>query len=174
MGIMDKMMDMMISRMSKEEKEDMMLKMMPKMMEGVDMAEVMPQMMSGMMKNISLDDVFNILKKLFPEILKGVTSLSEAIPKLMDALPKFMEKMMPAMMKMMGKDNVDGGMLMPNMMMKMMPHCLDAMFPYMPKEKRIDFAVNMVDSLVSKEGCAGISKEEKEELRAEIAKKIKA
>lgn len=168
------MMGIMIGRMSKEEKEEMMLKMMPKMMEGIDMAEVMPKMMTGMMKNISLDDLFRILKKLFPKILSGVKSIKEAIPKLMDAMPKFMEKMMPAMMKMMGKDNIEGGMMMPNMVMKMMPHCLDVMFPYMPKEKRINFVVNMVDSLVGKEGCTGISKKEKEEIKAEIIKRIKA
>lgn len=45
MGMMDKMMGIMIGRMSKEEKEDMMIKMMPMMMDGVDMVAIMPKML---------------------------------------------------------------------------------------------------------------------------------
>ena len=41
MGLMDKMMDRMIGKMSPEEKERMMLKMMPLMMKDVDMSAVM-------------------------------------------------------------------------------------------------------------------------------------
>ncbi len=41
MGLMDKMMDRMIGKMSPEEKEKMMLQMMPMMMKDVSMTEVM-------------------------------------------------------------------------------------------------------------------------------------
>ncbi len=70
MGMMEKMMDFMMGKMSKKEKEDMMSKMMdkffadmtvedkqkmmeemmPKMMEGVNMMEMMPKMMMSMME----------------------------------------------------------------------------------------------------------------------------
>jgi len=54
MGMMDKMMEFMMGRMSKEEKDNMMDKMMPKMMEGMgsgDMMETMHEMMPRMMEN---------------------------------------------------------------------------------------------------------------------------
>jgi hypothetical protein len=129
------------------------------------MTEVMPKMMSEMMKSITMMDLFSMLKKLMPDLLKGVNSLSEVLPKIMEAMPKMME--------MMGKDKIEGGMMMPNMMRKMMPHCLGTMLPYMPKEKRIDFALNMVDTMVGKQGCAGMSKKEKEDFVAKVVKKVK-
>jgi len=54
MGMMDKMMEFMMGRMSKEKKENMMEEMMPKMMEGMgsgDMMETMHEMMPRMMEN---------------------------------------------------------------------------------------------------------------------------
>ncbi len=54
MGMMDKMMEFMMGRMSKETKENMMEEMMPKMMEGMgsgDMMETMHEMMPRMMEN---------------------------------------------------------------------------------------------------------------------------
>ena len=54
MGMMDKMMESMMGRMSKENKENMMEEMMPKMMEGMgsgDMMETMHEMMPRMMEN---------------------------------------------------------------------------------------------------------------------------
>jgi hypothetical protein len=78
MGMKDKMMDFMMGKMSKEDKEEMMDKMMekffadfspeekqkmmeemmPKMMEGVNMMEMMPKMMMSMM-GAQDDDVHN-------------------------------------------------------------------------------------------------------------------
>ncbi len=54
MSMMDKMMEFMMGRMSKEKKENMMEEMMPKMMEGMgsrDMMETMHEMMPRMMEN---------------------------------------------------------------------------------------------------------------------------
>jgi len=117
-----------------------------------------------MMKSISLDDLFQMLKNLFPKMLKGVNSLSEAMPKLMEAMPNFMGRMMPVMMNMMGKDNVEGGMMMPNMMMKMMPHCLGVMLPYMPKEKRTNLLLIWSIHWLVKRGAPECQKRKKKNL----------
>ena len=72
MGLNDKMMASMLGRMSLEKKQEMMLKMMPMMMQDVNMAETMVKMIPIMFDQISPLDLFNLLKKLFPNILKGV------------------------------------------------------------------------------------------------------
>lgn len=117
MSLMDGMMKSFIDRMSIEQKQEMMLKMMPMMMKDVNMAETMLKMMPQMMDNISMLDILNVLKKLFPSILKGVTSFAELMakwneifPKMMKQMPDHMEKMMPFMQ-----------IMMPMMMGKMMP-----------------------------------------------------
>jgi hypothetical protein len=42
------------------------------------------------------------------------------------------------------------------MMMEMMPKCLGMMLPNMSKEKRVEFVLKMVTTLVE-QGCAGMS-----------------
>ena len=104
MALMDKMMESFIGRMSLEKKQEMMLKMMPMMMQDVNMAETMVKMAPMMLDRISLLDLFNLLKKLFPHILKGVNSLAEfmakwdeLVPQMIAKFPALMEKMMPIM-----------------------------------------------------------------------------
>jgi len=104
MALMDKMMESFIGRMSLEKKQEMMLKMMPMMMKDVNMAETMLKMVPVMLDNISLQNVFNVLKKVFPHLLKGIESVAELLtrwdellPKMMKKIPSHMEKMMPIM-----------------------------------------------------------------------------
>ena len=52
----------------------------------------------------------------------------------------------------------------------MMPQCLRMMLPNVPKEKRIDFVLNMVTTLME-QGCAGMTKEEKEDFVANVVEK---
>ena len=117
MGISNKMMAAVLGRMSLEKKQEMMLNMMPMMMQDVNMTETMVKMVPMMLDQISLLDLFNILKKLFPHILKGVNSLAEfmakwdeLVPQMIDKLPALMEKMMPIM-----------EVVMPMMMAKILP-----------------------------------------------------
>jgi len=117
MSLMDRMMKSMIGGMSIEKKQEMILKMMPMMMEDVNMAETMVKMVPLMADQISLLDVFNVLKKLFPRILKGVNSMAELMnrwdeifPKLVRKIPELMETMMPIM-----------ELMMPRIMAKVMP-----------------------------------------------------
>ena len=104
MSLMENTMGYMMGKMSLERKQDMMLKMMPMMMKDVNMAETMLKMMPQMLDQISLLDIFNLLKKLFPHLLKGINTLSELaekwdeiFPKLMEKIPEHMEKAMPVM-----------------------------------------------------------------------------
>ena len=176
MSLMENTMGYMMGKMSLERKQDMMLKMMPMMMKDVNMAETMLKMMPQMLDHISLLDIFNLLKKLFPHLLKGINTLSELaekwdeiFPKLMEKIPEYMEKampvmeimmpmimgkMMPLMMteknmdrmeqipvrmapKMMADENLNK--IIPEMMVRIIPHCLEHFLPYLPDDRRKDF-----------------------------------
>ncbi len=74
------------------------------------------------------------------------------------------------MMGMMGGGEDEGGM-MSKMMMGMMPQCLKVMLPNMPKEKRVDFVLEMVTTLVE-HGCTGMSDNEKEDFVTKLIEKV--
>ena len=151
MGMMERMMEFMMGRMSKEEKDAMMDKffadmtaddkqkmmaeMMPKMMEGMDMKEMMPQMMMSMMGGGG-------------------------------------EREGPMMSKMMEGGDETGTPMMASMMLTMMPQCLEMVLPETPKKERWDYVLKMVSTLVE-HGSVGMSEEEKGEFVAEVVEKIK-
>lgn len=157
MSMMDRMMGLMMGRMSKEEKEAMMdrmmdkffadmtvddksklmAQMMPKMMEGMDMMEMMPQIMMGMMGG---------------EGGEG--------------------GMMGMMPDMKGSGKGTGMPMMPQMMMEMMPRCLTMMLPNIPEEKRIAFMSKMVATLLE-QGSVGMSEDEKKDFQEDLIEKIK-
>jgi hypothetical protein len=154
MGMMERMMEFMMGRMSKEEKDAMMDKffadmtaddkqkmmaeMMPKMMEGVDMKEMMPQIMMSMMEGG-----------------KGK-----------GGMPGTMSKMME------GGDETEMPM-MASMMLTMMPQCVEMVLPETPKKERRDYVLQMVSTLVE-HGSVGMSEEKKREFVAEVVEKVKA
>ncbi len=61
----------------------------------------------------------------------------------------------------------------PEMMMDMMPHSFGMMLPKIPKEKRTDFVLKMVSTLVE-QGCIGLSDQERKDFLAKVAEKVKA
>jgi polyhydroxyalkanoate synthesis regulator phasin len=63
--------------------------------------------------------------------------------------------------------------MMGKMMEQMMPNCLTMMLPGLPKEKREDFVLEMVATLVE-QGSSGMSKEEAEEFVAKVVERAKA
>jgi len=67
MGLMDVMMDMMIKSISEEKRKQMMINMMPLMMEGIDIYEFMPKMMTDMLKDVTVDDVIALIKRVIEE-----------------------------------------------------------------------------------------------------------
>jgi len=63
--------------------------------------------------------------------------------------------------------------MMPLMMTEMMPQCLVMMLPKIPKEKKIDFVLKMVASLME-QGITGMSEEEKKDFVSKVKDKVKA
>jgi hypothetical protein len=103
-----------------------------------------------------------------------------------------MMEMMPKMiMNMMGGNGGEGGMMgmmskmmgggegtampmMPGMMMEMMmPQCIKIFLPRMTKEKRTDFALNIISTLVE-HGSSGLSDEERKDFVSKIMDRVKA
>ena len=157
MSIMERMMSLMMERMSKEDKESMMdsmmekffaditpeekqhmmAEMMPKMMEGMNMADMMPKMMMGMMSGH-------------------------------DGGRGGMEGMMGGMMK------GGSGPQMQEMMLKtMMPNCIQMMLPTIDAEKRGEVATGIISALVNK-GTEGMSDEQRAAFRKTLDEALKA
>ncbi len=158
MSIMDKMVDMTVGRMSKEYKEEMMNKVMdkfladmtkddkmkmieemaPKMMHGVNMKGMMPKMMMNRMMGGSSGNSCKM----------GMGMMGGKGPGM---------GMMPPMMKnMVGGSSCKGGG------MGMMSRGPSMALSKVPKEKRADMAVEMINSLLE-QAIDGMSKEEKKE-----------
>jgi polyhydroxyalkanoate synthesis regulator phasin len=83
-----------------------------------------------------------------------------------------MSGMMDMMSKMMDGNENMGMPMMQDMMSKMMPQGITMMLSRLPKEQRIEFAENMVATLVEK-GSEGLSEEEKKDFIEKLIKKIK-
>jgi hypothetical protein len=167
----------------------MMLKMMPEMMKKVDPKIMMPNMMETLGKMITLYNVYLLiskgakdeeLKEALSEKLKGMKDkmpdmMPMMMPLMMSMMQKVMGNMMPMMMSMMPEMmkscmSEDGGMMCNNPEMKekmsecmqnMMPHCVENMYPAIPKEKRKDFALRMIQT-ISKHGTLEMPENEKE------------
>lgn len=152
MSMMDKMMEFMMGRTSKEEKEEMMNTMMDKFF-----ADLTPE------------DKQKMMEEMMPKMMEGVN--------MMDMMPKIMMSMMGRdegesgmmgmMSKMMGGNDEKETTMMPHMMMEMMPKCLEMMLPSIPKEKRVDFVLKMV-TILMEQGCIGMSDEEKKDFVTKI------
>ncbi len=79
--------------------------------------------------------------------------------------------MMDMMSEMMGGGEGEGGRM--DMMSIMIPQCLRMMLPDMPQEKRIDFVLEMVTTLME-QGSGGMSEAEKDDFVAQVIEKVKA
>jgi hypothetical protein len=58
-------------------------------------------------------------------------------------------------------------------MMEMMPHCLTMMLPHVPKDKRMEFTLTMLATLMQ-QSCADMSEEEKQQFVAQVVDKVHA
>ncbi len=142
MGMMDKIMGVMMGRMSKGEKEEMMSKMMEKFF-----------------TDMTAEDKQKMMGEMMPKMMMGMMGGGEDEGGMMS--------------KMMGGDQGTGMPMILQMMMSMMPQCLKIMLPNMPKEKRIDFVLEIVATLME-HGCADMSNKEKADLVAKITEKVNA
>lgn len=157
MGRMDKMMDFMIGRMSKEDKEAM-----------------MGRMMDKFFADMTADDKKKMMAEMMPKMMEGI-DMMEMVPKMMMGMMGGEDKggMMGMMSKMKEGGKEMGMPMMPQMMKEMMPHCLTMILPIMPQEKRIEFVLQMITTLVE-EGSAGMSDEEKKDFVEKVVEKMKA
>lgn len=154
---MENMMGFMIERTSKEEKQEM-----------------MREMMDRFFADMTAEDKQNMMEAMMPKMMEGMN--------MMDMMPKMMmgmmggekgEGCMEMMSKMMGGGQNMGTSGMPQMMMDMMPHCLTMMLPHVPKDKRKDFTLNMIATLIQ-QSCIDMSEEEEQRFVAKVMEKIHA
>ena len=157
MSIMDKMMEAMMRHMSEEDKENM-----------------MDKMMGSFFADMTSDDKAKMMAEMMPKMMEGV-NMMEMMPKMMMGMMGGGEGkggMPPMMSKMMGGGEDGQAPMMPEMMMHMMPHCLEFMLPKLEKEKRADFVLRLVQ-VGAKQGCAEMSEEEKADFEARIIEMLK-
>lgn len=150
MNIMDKMMQGMMGKMSKEEKKEMMSSMMDRFF-----AEMTP------------DDKQKMILEMMPKMVEGMN--------MMDMMPKMMMNMMGEskgdMMQMCRSKMGESGM--PEMMSEMMPKCLNMMLPKLSKKRRRDFVLKMT-SILLQQGCKDLSENEKADFMKKIDELVKS
>ncbi len=157
MSMKDKMMDMMMGKMSKEEKDKM-----------------MDQMMEKFFADMTPEDKQKMMEKMMPKMMEGIN--------MMEMMPQMMKTMMGGdagecgpvemMSNMMGGDKEKKTSIMPQMMMEMMPRCLTMILPSVETEKRVAFVLKMMAALIE-HGSAGMSEEEKEDFVAKAIEEMK-
>ncbi len=76
------------------------------------------------------------------------------------------------MMRMVTKMMETGKGMGSQMMVEMMPKCLKMMLPGVPKEKRADFVVKMVSTMMEG-GSDGMTEEERRDFAAKVAEAVK-
>ena len=157
MHMLEKMMGLMMGRMSKEDKDAMMGQMMDKFFDGMtadDKSKLMADMMPKMMQGIDMTEMM-------PKMMMGMMGGGEGKGGMMGMMPGVKEGGHAAEMPM-----------MPQMMMKMMPHCITVILPNISKEKRVAFVSEMVAKLVE-EGASGMTEEEKKNFQEMLMEKMK-
>lgn len=159
MGMIDEMMDAMLGKLSKEEKLEMMSTMMEKFLAG-----------------FTTEDKQKMMEMMMPKMMEGM-NMMEMMPKMMMTMMGGnggKGGMMGMMSKMMGGGEGTAMPMMPTMMIEMMmPQCIKMFLPMMTKEKRTDFALNIVSALVE-HGSSGLSEEEKKDFISKIMERVKA
>ena len=122
----------------------------------------MAKMMPEMLKSMNALDIYNMLKKALPNILKLITAIKENISQTtkdklhkiaIEMMPLMCKKVMPTVMEGLTMDN-----MMPHMMKEMMPHALSHLLPKMPSDMRADF-VSRMTRVLEEQGSAGTSGE---------------
>jgi hypothetical protein len=106
---------------------------------------------------MTVEDKRKMMEQMMPRMMEGVN--------MRDMMPKMMMGMMSRVKK-------TGKPMMGQMMPEMMPRCMGMVLPGMPKEKRVDFALKMITSLVE-HASAGMSDKEKADFLTKIVEKVK-
>ena len=154
MKFMERMMGFMMDRTSKEEKQAM-----------------MGEMMERFFTDMTAEDKQHMMEAMMPKMMEGMN--------MMDMMPKMMMGMMGGdkkaccMPEMAAGEQGQGMSGMPQMMINMMPHCLQMMLPHVAKEPRKEFVLHMVETLME-QGCTDMSAEEKQQFVAQVMEKVHA
>ena len=158
MTILEKMMGFMMSRMSKEDKEEM-----------------MDKMMEEFFSDMSAEDKEKLMADMLPKMMEGV-KLQEMMPRMMMGMMRGVEGKMGMPGEPFGAEpgSSDAHNSMMHMMAtKMMPHCIEAVLPEMPKNERRELVLRLISILVRK-GCADMSEEEKNGLVRDVDKRLQS
>lgn len=168
--MMDKMMEKFFGNMTVEEKRKMMVEMMPKMMEGINMMDIMPQMMMTMMgSGRSGGGMMSRMMGMMSGMRTREQGAGTPNSSAMSDAPQQTDS--PPMPDMTGWAQGGDALMMPHMMTEMMPYCLEMMLPNLPKENRTGFISRMVAVLLEK-GTAGMSDEERNEFIGKIVEQV--
>ena len=120
---------------------------------------MMDKMMGKFFEGMTKEDK----EKMMPQRMEGMT--------MMDMMSGMMGGehggMMDMVSGMMGDNQGEGIPPMAQMMQEMIPHCLEMMLPYVPKDMRADFAAKLVKSLLQS-GVIGMTADEKNEYAGKI------
>jgi hypothetical protein len=176
--MMNSMMNAMIRRMTKEERQKMMLQMMPEMMKKADINVLMTNMMEEMGKIITLYGVYSLiativkdplLKERFGDMLKSMKNkMPEMMPMMMPIMKELMPKIISGMMPMMSgmvkemtemcecvmtdmEDNPEMKKTMGEMMFAMCPEMAGKVIS---EEKGTEFVKKMEKSVLTDRGIA--------------------
>jgi hypothetical protein len=151
---MEKMMGFMMDRTSKEEKQAM-----------------MAEMMERFFATMTAEDKQHMMEAMMPRMMEGMN--------MMDMMPNMMMGMMgegkeaSCLPEMTEGEKGKGISGMPQMMMHMMPHCLKMMLPHVAKDRRKEFALQIVATLME-QSCADMPEEEKQQFVAQVMEKVHA
>ena len=154
MKFMEKMMGFMMDRTSKEEKHEM-----------------MTEMMERFFADMTAEDKQHMMEAMMPKMMEGMH--------MMDMMPTMMMGMMGegeascCMPEMAAGEQGQGMSGMPQMMMHMMPHCLEMMLTQVEKDQRKEFTLQMVATLME-QCCGDMSEEEKQNFIAEVVERVHA
>ena len=137
----------------------------------------MEKMMGFLMDRTSNEEKYELMAEMMEQFFATMT---------LEDKQRMMEAMMPRMRSVMDEGEAtycipetrEGGQGMemagmPQMMMHMMPHCLEMMLPQVAKDQRKEFTLQMVATLM--EHCCGdMSEEEKQDFMAQVMEKVHA
>lgn len=128
-------------------------------------------MMERFCAEMTAEDKQHMMEAMMPRMMEGMN--------MMDMMPKMMLGMtgegkeaccMPAMPE---REQGQGKSGMPQMMLHMMPQCLQMMLPHVAKDQQKAFTLHMVDTLMQ-QSCADRPEEEKQQFVAQVIEKVHA
>jgi hypothetical protein len=124
------------------------------------LAEMMPMMMAFMFETGLMDGMMKGMGKVMPVMM----------PMMREMMPVMIREKMPAVMA----EHDDVREMVSDMMMNVIPHCVDTMVPMFTPEKSSEFLPQLAENLGRAAGQGRASGEDREIVEGELIGKIKA